>query len=1203
MFDKSYFKEPSRTFPRKATALEYIAESDDDSLQLFAFDSSDVSGPKGFYAASLQTIFKTIYLNFPVLRKDGRNILYEGIENHQACALAIDLDLKTSETHLESEDSCDQILLQVIDRIQKGFKDLFSVEITIKNWLVTNSPYSFEKRKHSYHFLLTGYAFSNIDDVGLFIKEIDAADLGIDLAIYRVGCLRVVGCSKKGQDRPLTPYKVMNTEGGRTLLPHDFETPFDYFKASTVLHVEGYAQITIPDELQLKHRQRTRMALPHSLLEKEKTPHEQEAGTGADHSQYFEVPFDFLRSVIDALDARRADDYEMWCEVVWAIFVVSRHNSYLTDGVELAHDFSKRSNRYCRHAVNDKWEHALPHGLNWPSIRSWLRQDNKAVWSSMRTHKTFRKFMFRDMSATYRQQYLPHVDQYRDVITDVVEYQATAVPPFDLDNNHCVIEHSSMGTRKTQRYVELVLSGKYRSILLLVNRQTLTRASIQRLNYAIREHMGIFDPSKLFRDYRRAEEVKDPFEIPDETSLDISDNHSISRIPEPSVFLSDTNDEDETWDEVEDADAFDDSDGQDTDEGFCIAHLGRGNHLMSVKRLVMQMESCHRIAGRKFDLVIADECESDIYQLSSNTMKRLKDSATAFYQILKDAGKILFLDAFPSDRQFLLLRHLDFPKTTPITYRHNTWMPSGRKAVEIDAETTLLKRKLMFEAIRSKLKSGKRVAVFTTSRAWGLELVKFITQHFDGKKVIAFYDKLTDSRIRDRDFDNVDKWWMDIDLLIYTPVLLAGVSFNVKAYFHCLFIWAYSQSSHVRDIIQAAGRIRHFEIETMFYALDCEKAQGNRGLPLTYDGVKAGVDAQGELIKRYHNTTSVIMPVTHVDTIGKLIGDLRSCPKLNSPECQPEHRQKIEETLCKLQYTIAMEDMPAWLLDVHVRNKWEQYLAHNPKSFQAVFEDFLKLAGWEREGTLTEQDIINWENSMRVETGRRRKPASRVPLPDISRKYADIPVLTSYQFEECKKRQARGTTREIENLALERYWFDSCIATTLGREEAKEAVFNEMLDDSKKKQIMINLYCEENCKTDELASRALLNNPYPETTDSLPTILKLLRKLCQELGLKSSHDFQGSFLSTVLLEKQTILQPIVKDLIDIMHLGQSTAKEPVIAMASDLNRIFKFFCAGTLNVTRTRFFDERGKRCSLRKYEIGVIEEDKHFVLKTLQII
>ena len=551
--------------------------------------------------------------------------------------------------------------------------------------------------------------------------------------------------------------------------------------------------------------------------------------------------------------------------------------------------------------------------------------------------------MFPDMSAIYRQQYLPHVDQFRDVISEVIEYDAPAVPPFDLDTNHCVIEHSGLGTRKTQRYVELVLSGKYRSILLLVNRQTLTRASIQRLNYAIREHMGCFNPALAFRDYRRPDEVRDPFEEAD----DYTDLQTALRLPDPSVFIPDFDEEDEeksTWEDENDTEG-----GEDDMQKDC---LGRGSHLMTVKRLVMQMESCHKIAGRKFDLIIADECESDIYQFSSTTMKRLKDSSLAFFQLLQDAGKILFLDAFPTDRQFLLLKHLAFRQDKRICYRHNSWLPLGRKAVEIEALTSKLKKTLMFDAIREKLESGKCVAVFITSRACGLQLVRFIRTHFTDTKEVAFYDSYMDSRVRDRDFDNVDKWWSDLDLLIYTPVLLAGVSFNMRNHFHCIFVWAYSQSSHVRDIIQAAGRIRHLEIETMFYALDCEKAHSNRSLPLTYDGVKASITARGELIKRYHEKESNNMPVTHVNPIGELLGTLDDCPDRDGPDFTEEHQNKIMESMWKLYFARKMEQAPAWLLDIHVRNKWEQYLTHNPRSFQTVFEDFLKLAGWQRDGCL-----------------------------------------------------------------------------------------------------------------------------------------------------------------------------------------------------------------------------------------------------------
>ncbi len=40
-------------------------------------------------------------------------------------------------------------------------------------------------------------------------------------------------------------------------------------------------------------------------------------------------------------------------------------------------------------------------------------------------------------------------------------------------------------------------------------------------------------------------------------------------------------------------------------------------------------------------------------------------------------------------------------------------------------------------------------------------------------------------------------------------------------------------------------------------------------------------------------------------------------------------------------------------MDIHVRNTWEEFLTHNPVSFKIVFEDFLKLAGWQRAGVLT----------------------------------------------------------------------------------------------------------------------------------------------------------------------------------------------------------------------------------------------------------
>lgn len=1178
------FREPSRTFVKngpKQQAIDYLGASDDDSLELFGFDTSE-KGTKGFYVATLLTIFNIIFRSFPVVKNDGRNVLYEGIESNQKCAFPIDLDLKTCETGLQPGDNCDSHLFSVIACIQTAFHNLFSIDIGLQDWIITRSPYSFEKSKHSFHLTLVGYFFENMNDIKIFVQELDAATLGIDHLIYRIGCLRLMGSTKKGQNRPLSPYELTDADGNRSLLPCDFASPFDYFKATTVTHNnDNYVPVLLPEELRAKHTGRPRSDVHGTVRPRD--PVEQ---TGA-VSVFVEVPFALLDTAVMALATDRAHDRDGWCYTVWAIFIVSHHNAYLNSGHDLAHRFSRKSTKYEHSAVEKLWHTANLKGFNWPSIRGWLRVDNRDVWNILSKDNDFKKFMFKDMSSTYRSQYLPHVEQFRDVVTEVVEYNAPAVTPFDLEANHCVIEHAAMGTAKTARYIDLVLSGKYRSILLLVNRQTLCRASIHRLNYAIRQHMGVYNPHRLFRDYRRPEEVCDPFKAP----VDEPDDALANTVPDVSLFLDDFDDE-KGEEDVEDADDDYDDDSDSTPK--------KSNQLMTAKRLVMQMESCHKIAGRKFDLVIADECESDIYQFSSSTMRRLKDSSSVFFDLLKNAGKLLFLDAFPSDRQFLLLKHLDFPTGTRISYRHNSWLPTGRKAVEIEAPSTLSKKKLMFRAIRHKLMIGKTVALFTTSRKCGMQLVKFLLKEFEDTKKIAFYDKFTDSKIRDLHFDDVDKWWSDVDILIYTPVLLAGVSFNIKNHFHCLFVWAYSQSSHVRDMLQAAGRIRHFEIETMFYALDFQGAYSERSLPLTLEAVKASIDARGDLIKKYNKYNNQDMPVTHINPLGQLLGTLDSCPEINTPEFTQEHQDILLESMRRLYCARKMENAPAWLLDIHVRNKWEEYLTHNPRSFQTVFEDFLKLTGWEREGCLTEQDVINWENSMRTEVGHRRRPKSRLPLPEVSRKYSDIPVLTAIQYEDCRRRQARGTSNQVENLALERYWFDNCIAVRLGTEEAQEAVFDEMVDDSRKKQIMINLFYEENCTGDELALRMLDHNPFAETTNTLPTILKLLKELCSVLGLRSTHDFEGSFTSTLLEEKLTVLQPVVKDLIDIMHVNPSKSKDNIKKCSANIDSVLKRFSGTCLKSVCSRSRANNRVRCY--EYRIECVEKVSDFVLNAIEV-
>jgi hypothetical protein len=185
---------------------------------------------------------------------------------------------------------------------------------------------------------------------------------------------------------------------------------------------------------------------------------------------------------------------------------------------------------------------------------------------------------------------------------------------------------------------------------------------------------------------------------------------------------------------------------------------------------------------------------------------------------------------------------------------------------------------------------------------------------------------------------------------------------------------------------------------------------------------------------------------------------------------------------------------------------------------------------------------------------------------------------------------------------LERYWFDNCIAVRLGTEDAQEAVFDEMIDDSRKKQIMINLFYEENCTGDELAMRTLDHNPFAETTDTLPTILKILKQLCSELGLRSTHDFEGSFTSTLLEEKLTVLQPIVKDLVEIMHLPQSKAEDPVKNLTGCLHSIFSRFSGCGVERKRCQILLPDGRRPSYYMHKLHTLDKYQSFIEATLEV-
>ena len=203
--------------------------------------------------------------------------------------------------------------------------------------------------------------------------------------------------------------------------------------------------------------------------------------------------------------------------------------------------------------------------------------------------------------------------------------------------------------------------------------------------------------------------------------------------------------------------------------------------------------------------------------------------------------------------------------------------------------------------------------------------------------------------------------------------------------------------------------------------------------------------------------------------------------------------------------------MPRWLLNVHVRNVWEQYLTHNPASYQTVFEGFLKLTGWEKAGVLTRADIARWENQARLEVG---EPLKRVRgvhsiLSDVSRDYNNIDSISDEFAKLLFRSQTVGKASTDEILQLEKHWFDNeRVKVHEGTADQRELVFNK-LDDSANRALFENIYAEINADQQRESSDLKMLNPFDDLVQESGrrlAVVVALRRLCGKLGLASTHD-------------------------------------------------------------------------------------------------
>jgi hypothetical protein len=220
-------------------------------------------------------------------------------------------------------------------------------------------------------------------------------------------------------------------------------------------------------------------------------------------------------------------------------------------------------------------------------------------------------------------------------------------------------------------------------------------------------------------------------------------------------------------------------------------------------RLIIQVESLHRMmmtpGMQPPDLLVLDECESIFEQFDSGLLRQFNESFAIFTWMLKYSKRVVLMDANLGQRTHNILVKMrpDYPPFYHVNSRLG--MAEDRYYYTSDKIT-------WYSALYASVLRGERSAIAVNSLQEAKVLYYDLSNEYPAVK-FKLYSSETSNTERKQHFAQVNEYWSQYDVVIYTPTVSAGVSFE-REHFHNIFGYFSDQSCNVETCIQMIGRVR-----------------------------------------------------------------------------------------------------------------------------------------------------------------------------------------------------------------------------------------------------------------------------------------------------------------------------------------------------------------------------------------------------------
>ena len=253
------------------------------------------------------------------------------------------------------------------------------------------------------------------------------------------------------------------------------------------------------------------------------------------------------------------------------------------------------------------------------------------------------------------------------------------------------------------------------------------------------------------------------------------------------------------------------------------------------KRIICQIDSLLRLQCDKFDVVIIDECESLARYIGSSHFTKNSRSSYIVSELEErviSSKKLIIMDADLSDRCMNYYTGILGSKlnSSNIKVIRNNFTPYQNYKINYMKYESWVNKLLNF------IGKNKKLAIPMASNNKAKDLYALLQKYYPDKKIKLIHKETKDEE-KLKELLNVNERWIEYDIVIYTPTVCMGVSFD-PTYFDNIFAYGCHNSLGAQEFCQMIHRIRNPKDNNIYLGMDHYKFFDKEDDTISYSEVE-----------------------------------------------------------------------------------------------------------------------------------------------------------------------------------------------------------------------------------------------------------------------------------------------------------------------------------------------------------------------------